>query len=157
MGMDVYGKKPSSETGKYFRNNCWWWRPLWDYCCEVAPELIDAQLAKAGHYNDGKGLNAARSVKLAARLQEEIDAGRTEQYARERAATLEAMPSESCEICGGTGKRAVPPKTGPGKQPCNGCEASGWRRPWDTSYPFDVDNVREFIAFLRDCGGFKIH
>lgn len=26
MGMDVYGKEPTSETGKYFRNNVWWWQ-----------------------------------------------------------------------------------------------------------------------------------
>lgn len=24
MGMDVYGKAPSSQTGEYFRNNIWW-------------------------------------------------------------------------------------------------------------------------------------
>ena len=38
MGMDVYGIAPTSERGEYFRNNVWWWRPLWDYCCEVDSE-----------------------------------------------------------------------------------------------------------------------
>jgi hypothetical protein len=35
MGMDVYGKAPTVEEGKYFRNNLWWWRPLWTYVEEV--------------------------------------------------------------------------------------------------------------------------
>ena len=21
-----------ANPGHYFRNNCWWWRPLWNYC-----------------------------------------------------------------------------------------------------------------------------
>ncbi|QOR55575.1 MAG: hypothetical protein UMS36scaffold28_65 [Phage 59_13] len=29
MGMDVYGVKPKSKQGEYFRNNVWSWRPLW--------------------------------------------------------------------------------------------------------------------------------
>jgi hypothetical protein len=39
MGMDVYGKDAVSEKGEYFRNNVWYWRPLWNYCIEVAPDL----------------------------------------------------------------------------------------------------------------------
>tara|TARA_R100000655_G_scaffold105138_1_gene153080 strand:+ start:926 stop:1390 length:465 start_codon:yes stop_codon:yes gene_type:complete len=27
---------------------------------------------------------------------------------------------------------------------------------WDKNYPFSVDNVKEFLAFVRDSGGFKI-
>jgi hypothetical protein len=28
MGMDVYGRNPTSEAGKYFRANVWSWRPI---------------------------------------------------------------------------------------------------------------------------------
>jgi len=28
MGMDVYGKDPKNEEGKYFRANLWSWRPI---------------------------------------------------------------------------------------------------------------------------------
>jgi hypothetical protein len=34
MGMDVYG-----ESGNYFRNNVWWWRPLANYCQAIAPHI----------------------------------------------------------------------------------------------------------------------
>ena len=29
-------------------------------------------------------------------------------------------------------------------------------RSWDDSYPFDVENVKEFIKFARHSGGFRI-
>lgn len=155
MGMDVYGNKPTSETGKYFRNNVWWWRPLADYCCEVAPELT----AKCQHWqsNDGDGLNARDSKLLALVLKARITEGHTEAFAAIRKAELDKLPDELCTICRGYGKRADPPNVGPGEYPCNGCDGKGRRRPTDTWYPFTVENVQEFVAFLEDCGGFKIN
>lgn len=51
MGMDVIGQSPVSERGEYFRNNVWWWHPLWEYCERLAPDLIPSD--NLGHYNDG--------------------------------------------------------------------------------------------------------
>lgn len=81
MGMDVNGKAPTTEAGKYFSNNVWWWHPLWDYCCEVAPDIIDSKLAKSGHYNDGAGLDAHGAGLLAVRLRELIVKGEVAEYA----------------------------------------------------------------------------
>ena len=78
--MDVCGKAPTSETGEYFRNNVWWWCPLWDYCAEVAPDLTEGI---SGHYNDGDGLDAVGAHKLAAMLTAEIETGRTQRVRRE--------------------------------------------------------------------------
>lgn len=150
MGMDVYGRSPVSERGRYFRNNVWWWHPLWDYCESIAPDIIP--LNNLGHSNDGWGLSNRAARKLAAALA----AGETAQYAQCYAAYLEALPDEPCTICGATGKRAEPPHTGPGPMTCNGCDGTGRRPNFETHYPFSVGNVREFEAFLRDCGGFKI-
>src|SRR6476660_3388037 len=38
MGIDVVGKAPLGEQGKDFGTTVWWWRPLADYCRDVAPE-----------------------------------------------------------------------------------------------------------------------
>jgi hypothetical protein len=38
MGMDVCGKKPTSEEGEYFCNNVHAWRSLAEYIYEVAPD-----------------------------------------------------------------------------------------------------------------------
>lgn len=43
-----------------------------------------------------------------------------------------------------------------GKNP-NGCDGKGTKRPADTWYPFEVENVKEFATFLQDCGGFEIY
>lgn len=154
MGMDVFGKSPISERGRYFRNNVWWWHPLWDYCESIAPDIIPQ--SNLGHSNDGWGLGSRAARKLADRLAAALASGETEQYAQSYAAFLKALPDEPCTICGGTGKRAEPPHTGPGPLPCNGCNGSGRTPHFDTHYPFSVENVREFEAFLRDCGGFEI-
>ena len=52
-----------SNKGIYFRNNCWWWRPLWDFCYNVAPELISSELWGDGHHNSGAGLNTTKTKK----------------------------------------------------------------------------------------------
>ena len=80
MGMDVYGKNPSSEIGKYFRNNVWWWRPLAEYAIKTAPEICAP--CKYWGSNDGDGLDAAGAVALADALQAEVNANRTEAYSR---------------------------------------------------------------------------
>lgn len=154
MGMDVFGKEPQDKTGEYFRNNVWWWRPLWHYCELVAPDVIPAD--NLGGTNDGWGLDAEGSVALADLLQKQIDAGGCAEHAAERDKQLKALPDEPCRICEGTGQRAEAPEAGPGDQPCNGCKGTGKTRPWDCAYPFDVDNVEGFVKFLRTCGGFEI-
>ena len=156
MGMDVFGKNPKSKEGEYFQNNVWWWRPLWDYCLEVGDDIIPAAGAVNGQFNDGWGLNDKGAQRLGHRLYEKINSGHTEKYTVERKHHLSNLPDEQCEICGGTGKRAKAPKTGPGKYPCNGCDGKGKKRPWATSYPFDEENVQEFADFLMDSGGFEI-
>ena len=170
MGMDVYGSQPTSETGEYFRNNIWWWRPLWNYCEEIGKEIIPSD--NDGHTNDGWGLDAAGATKLAALLQEEVDSGRCLEYAEGYEQDRRHTPKETCEYCGGTGVRTdevgvehgMPAKKVEDPQSprygqtgtCNGCNGEGTKLPFSASYPFSVDNVKEFIAFLKDSGGFSI-
>jgi len=149
LGMDLCGKQPNNETGEYFRNNVWWWRPLADYCCEIAPQYNGI----SWHSNDGDGLSAEDSVKLADILQALINDGSTARYEQKRKEMLDAMPDESCDLCDGTGTRNDAIVRGE----CNTCAGTGAVRPFDTYYPFSVDNVQLFVNFLRDCGGFEIN
>lgn len=153
--MDLVGKKPRSDTGQYFRNNLWWWRPLWEYGCRVAGDLIPPAVQAGGLFNNGHGLNTARFRALAERLVGEITAGRTARHQAEYEAALAALPDESCWVCQGTG-RYRDPAEGTGEQRCPGCQGTGRRRPLAAGYPFTVENVQEFAAFLQDCGGFAI-
>lgn len=170
MGMDVYGK-----NGAYFRNNVWWWRPLANYACIVAPEITSK--CKYWQSNDGDGLNAKDSIELANALDVELMTGRTMEYAAEYAIRMASIPDEICNLCEGTGVRTdsigvehgyvskVVPEVDNHGRPnpragevgwCNGCGGAGLQRSWETSYPFSEENVKEFVTFLRECGGFEI-
>jgi hypothetical protein len=170
MGMDVYGKNPTSEKGSYFRNNVWWWRPLWNYCVEVAPELCGDV---SGHTNDGEGLDEAGAIALSEILFQELWDGKTAQYEKDYNAELATKPRRDCDLCETTGIRTdsigiemgqhnkelspeVQILTGRTHGWCNGCDGVGTQEAWDLSYPFSVENVEEFARFLESCGGFSI-
>lgn len=168
--MDVYGKAPKSERGEYFRNNVWWWRPLWDYCEHVAPELVGGV---SGHTNDGDGLNAEGAEQLSQILMITLSDGTCEAYETGYRKEIAELPHETCDLCVGTGIRSdkigieqgMPTKELDEAQAsilgrthgwCNKCNGNGWVEHWATHYPFSKDNVREFAEFLADSGGFEI-
>ena len=171
MGMDVYGVKPKNEKGEYFRNNVWWWHPLWDYCLDNYPLI--AGKVEHGHSNSGDGLNSSDSKKLALLIKKDIESGKAQKYADKRQAYLDSLPLKECEYCNATGIRTdkvaielgMPTKelspeiqifTGRTHGWCNGCDGKGTTKSWETQYPFDVKNLAHFQEFLDNCGGFSI-
>jgi hypothetical protein len=150
MGMDVYGINPKNKEGEYFRNNVWWWRPLWNYCLETYPKI--AGKVEHGHTNDGDGLNSSDSKKLALLIQKDIDLGKVEEYKKNREIYLNSLPLVNCDYCSATGFRNDQFVQGK----CNACDGIGKSKHFETHYPFEVDNVQEFQLFLNNCGGFKI-
>ncbi len=95
MGMDVYGVEPQNETGKYFRNNIWWWRPLANYIQSAAPtEALPCQL---WHSNDGDGLTKEQTKRLVEKLDSLIQDGSIERFAVDREKWLDGLPKESTE------------------------------------------------------------
>jgi len=155
MGMDVFGKKPKSQKGEYFRNNVWWWHPLWDYCCSVDQTLEEK--VPHGHSNDGDGLNAEDSRQLAFKLQEEIKTGRALEYVNAYEAARLALPKEDCTYCDENGERQWQQQNGESyNKICNVCSGTKKVDPWESSYPINLDNIKEFTEFLLDCGGFQI-
>lgn len=171
MGMDVYGKNPSSAAGEYFRNNVWSWHPLATYIENHHPDL--AAGCEDWHSNSGYGLGPIHSVELAAALKADIASGKAAAYAARHDAELAALPRLKCDLCDGTGIRcdAVGVKMGqpdkvidePGHPRhgqtgwCNGCTGHGTREDFKASYWFSVENLSEFADFLADCGGFEIN
>lgn len=170
MGMDVYGDNPKCKTGEYFRRSCWGWRPLADFCTIMAPEITAA--CKNWQTNDGDGLPEIESIKLAEFLNQTIIDGRADSYIKIRNAHLLILENEICELCSGTGIRkdscgvingmATKVIDEPGHPRhgetgwCNGCAGKGGKRPYQTWYSLDVQDISDFAAFLRNCGGFKI-
>jgi hypothetical protein len=103
MGMDVIGKNPKNKKGEYFRNNVWWWRPLWQYCEYVAPELTE-KVEYAGS-NDGDGLDGNDARKLGNALRSELRKGMTAVYISARQEYLDSLPVRPCAHCEATGTR----------------------------------------------------
>lgn len=170
MGMDVIGNAPTTKVGAYFRNNVWYWRPLWGYCQYVAPKLTESV---NGGTNDGDGLNAEDSIELGRRLLSEIVSGRTKEYETDYRKALADLPLEPCDLCNRTGIRGTSDPHGvdlsekelsPEQQAlygrthgwCNVCDGAGEKSNWVTQYPFEEENVKEFAEFLLTCGGFSI-
>jgi hypothetical protein len=171
MGMDVYGRQPRSERGKYFRASVWSWRPIATLSCAAAPDITAG--CKHWQSNDGDGLEDGAARALGRIIQSMIDSGLVAELVAKHAAALEAMADEPCASCGATGVRsdAVGVKHGWPDKPsgappghprhgaigsCNSCQGKGTVRPIATWYSMDVEHIREWAAFLEDCGGFEI-
>jgi len=138
------------NVGHYFRNNCWWWRPLWNYCHNVAPDLIDEKLFEDGHGNSGAGLDDKGAKKLGQLLLQEINNGNTIRYQAEYHQWIDDLPDDDCIRCNNNNHGHNK------KKECTNCDKTGKTKNWNKSYPFDIDNVREFAEFCLQSGGFRI-
>lgn len=167
MGVDVFGNDPIHKDGGHFCNNWWWWRPLAVYCCEVAPQLTKDHCR--WFENSGYGLDPEDSNLLADALQSEIDSGRCAKHAETYKQLREASPTQPCKRCAGTGVQGdaltahtSSPHTSElhvsqtEAHKCDVCDGSGRVLPLEAAYDFSVENVAEFVKFLRACGGFEI-
>ena len=177
MGMDIYGRAPEKKSGKYFRSNVWWWRPLWDYTAQIdrfyseqkdANQLISEELHKSGHYNDGEGLKTKKACQnLVKRLQWSIDEGLLAEYqkmidesikeAKENNANdqkeLDALKKK---VAKETGEKNLAPRDYP-KKDHDEWETIYKKFDHNDSYPFSQEHVEEWIKFLKYCGGFRIN
>jgi len=172
MGIDIYGISPTSKKGEYFRRGGGSWEPL----AILVTRLCPKETAGCQYWltSDGDGLADLGAGRLADALQAKINQGAVRAYIKIFNAKLKAMPNEPCRLCNGTGIRhdepGDPKKKIPtdaewngGKHPragevgwCNGCDGRGFNRPYSEFCSVTTKDVREFIAFLRDSGGFKI-
>ena len=152
MGFDVMGHKPKTEKGEYFRNNVWWWRPLWGYVAKQCGDILSEKEVQAGCYNDGVLISAKKARAVGLRLRFLLDQKEVKKYEEGYQKYLDSLPDEPCELCKGTGKRSDEFVQGN----CNGCEGKGTKRPWACSYPFNEENVKEFADFAIESGGFRI-
>jgi hypothetical protein len=149
---DAYFKWQEETKGAYFRNNSWWWRPLWDFVCEVCADIITEDEHNSGHYNDGYLIDADRALAISTRLIHLIDQGEVKKFEKKYMKMLNFLPDENCWLCHGTGKR----KDMKVKNGCNSCHGTGKIRPSECNYPFSEDNVQDFATFCKYSGGFEI-
>jgi hypothetical protein len=152
MGFDLSGVKPRSTKGKDFRNNCWWWRPLWSYVTTHCGDFLTLKDQEMGEWNEGRLIPEEKAKRIAIRLEHLIKQGSVKAHEIEYKEIQENLSDEECYLCHGTGQRNdMVVLNG-----CNVCHGSGKVRPKICDYPFLESNVKEFAEFCRYSGGFKI-
>ena len=145
-------KWEEENPGVYFRNNVWWWRPLWDYVTEVCEDVMSAADIRAGHSNSHIEISAEKVDEMLSKLVPDLAFENHIKYEKEYEAKLDALPLIDCDLCNSTGVRDDAHVQGE----CNGCQGEGKRKSWDTHYPFSHKNVESFVNFLSESGGITI-
>lgn len=146
--FDAQNKYEQETPGVYFRNNNWWWRPLWEYIVDISGDLLTPDQREGGYENSCQEIPERITRAIARRLSHEISSGNHKRYETEYIEAIKNLESEDCEICDTTGQR--------GTRDCNACNGTGQRESWEASYPFDTENVENFRIFLEQSGGIKI-
>ena len=149
-------KYQEANPGIYFRNNVWWWRPLWQFVCERFDDILTEEDMESGCNNNCHEITVDKAMDIGVELTAMLESGRIKEYADRHKAELDALEQVECDLCEGTGKRKDPPNSGAGNYPCNGCGSTGKKDDWAKSYPFNEENVRYFAQFCLESGGFTI-
>ena len=98
-------KWQDKNVGAYFRNNVWWWRPLWNYVTELCDDILTEEDIEHGHSNSGRLIDQEKCLVIAKRLVDELQSGRVTLYKEVRQRHLERLPQEDCDLCNATGVR----------------------------------------------------
>lgn len=154
-----------SNPGRYFRNNVWWWRPLWSFVCHYCADFLSVADAEAGSFNDGRKISKTKAVKIGKRISKLLADGTIDKEEREyelakaKADVINKEVQEKLDEL----KETVKEKTGKDLTPANYPEPykSEWddiygNKSWDSDYPFNKDNLENFAKFCLQSGGFEI-
>jgi hypothetical protein len=162
MGVDISGRKPKTEVGDYFSSNWWGWRPI-NAICEIA--AYDSKLKIDFSYwgsNDGKGLKTQKQCdKLADAI--ELLISENSQYNENLADDddrIYIVMGSWCEA--GTGKFIPSDFTASLNEQYEygdilyGPVVAENGTMVESSHSASFGRLKEWITFLRNCGGFKI-
>ena len=160
--LDEYEKE---VVGDYFRSNVWWWRPLASYVINYTG-CVDEKDAEMWSTNDGHEVDDETAQQIHNQLQVLIESGHTQKfqddYEKERVKAEkhnDKVEKELEKFCKSVekklGKTNLAPMNFP-KADHDEWERIYHKRKWSASYPFSVENVKEFAEFCRFSGGFKI-
>jgi len=158
----------SINRGVYFRNNVWWWRRLADYILEHT-KCVDEKDFEKWQENGGHEVDEATAIQIANQLEYLLNTGHATKYkqeideeikkAEEHNNKVEKMLSELrlevAKIVGKEKAEQMAPRDYP--EPLN---KKWWeitnQTDYRANYPFSINNVKEFIEFARNSGGFRI-
>ena len=168
---DLQNKFRDANPGEYFRANVWGWRPIWEFVCEVCPDILTEEDYTKGQYNDNHLIEADRARDIAKRLREKMDLARDRQKKYEAEAPNKdkfntMLENAATFLYNEISKPKTPLITCPGDMQIH--DPENYKR-WETlinynnikfdemSYPIDADFIEEFANFAEHSGGFRIN
>lgn len=179
MGMDVLGKRPKSEAGKYFGRTNHRWGPIADFVLSLA--IDDTSDGKYWYSNDGSGLDAKEADILAERLTTLLKSDEAQEFMASYNSEIMRLPREECYCCDGSGigreehpdyenqrEMRIPfdAKSADTMSPhpragevgwCFGCDGRGWNPDGYATAPVLESEIIAFRDFVAASGGFHIH
>ena len=154
-----------NQSGTYFRNNVWWWRPLAEYVLNYT-KVIPEHEQESWQYNDCTEVSKQNAEMIAQQLDHLIKVGHTKQFEKDYEKTRKKIEkhNEKVEKELKTFSQSVKkkmrndnlaPKDFPEEDHKKWQEIYN-KRNSSGSYPFSEENVKEFSEFCKNCGGFTI-
>ena len=128
----------------------WWWRPLWAFVCDHFVDVLHDDDCERGNYNDGHLIDEDKAMRIGVGLTAMLKDGTIQSYQDFYEAELKALPQVDCRVCDNNNYGNHKKRT------CKACKQTGLVDDWAKSYPFDVENIREFATFCLESGGFTI-
>ena len=155
----------ADNVGVYFRNNVWWWRPLADLVIKLC-KLLDEKQKDHLHDNGGYEYNEATANYIADTLEAFVKSPVAKRSEIEHRKEMKKawlhnkkvnvkLKALEIEAIARTGNKKIAPCDYPKDLNAKWDSIYGERDHTD-SYPFTLKNVKEFIKFLRECGGFTV-
>lgn len=146
--------------GYYFRNNIWYWRPLWEFICGTCDNILSENDMEAGYSNSGHCISKTKSKMIAARIRSLHKKGLITKYKNDYELFIKELPDEQCSLCNSTGMRMDKlGRKARERDPnftCNACNGKGVKKNFAAKYPFHEENVLKFGKFCENSGGFQI-
>ena len=89
--LEAYRK---AVPGDYFRNNVWWWRPLWQCIGSSCDDILSEDDITGGYFNDGHTISKEQAVAIAERMKSLIENGTINDYKLEYDKSFTALPED---------------------------------------------------------------
>jgi len=158
-------EKYTSQSGTYFRNNVWWWRPLADYVLRFTKVIPENEKEHWG-YNDCYEVSQEYAEMISQQLDHLIKSGHCKAYADKFEENRKLIEKQNDVIekelelfTKKVQKKMRDDSLVPRDFPKE--DYKKWnkilnKRNSSGNYPFSVENVKEFSEFSKNSGGFSI-
>lgn len=159
---DQYQK---DNPGEYFRNNVWFWRPLWVFVCNNCADILNEDDMMGGESNSGYEISEHKAELIGRRLSALLADGTVDEVDRISALDRAKAKAHNDEIKEQQDeiRDKVHKEHGKDVAPANYPEPyyTEWhnlqkQEQWSAHYPFDKENIEDFAKFCLESGGFEI-